>query len=34
MEIVTKKVWDFSKENYVYRLIQNGTDGKLVEIGE
>lgn len=34
MEITTKKVWDFSRENYVYRLLQNGTDGKLVELQE
>jgi hypothetical protein len=31
MEIETKKVWDFSKENYVNRLIQNEIDGKMVE---
>ena len=34
MEIETKKVWDFSKENFVNRLIQNEIDGKLVEVGE
>jgi hypothetical protein len=34
MEIETKKVWDFCKENYVNRLIQNEIDGKLVEIGD
>ena len=34
MEIETKKVWHFAKENYVHRLIQNEVDGKLVEIGE
>ena len=34
MEIESKKVWDFSKENYVNRLIQNEIDGKLVEFGE
>ena len=33
MEIESKKVWDFSKENYVNRLIQNEIDGKLVEVG-
>jgi hypothetical protein len=32
MEIESKKVWDFSKENYVNRLIQNEVDGKLIEI--
>jgi len=34
MEIDSKKVWDFSRENYVYRLIQNGLDGKLMEINQ
>jgi BRCA1-associated protein len=34
MEIESKKVWDFSKENYVNRLIQNEIDGKMVEVGE
>ena len=33
MEIESNKVWDFSKENYVNRLIQNELDGKLVEVG-
>lgn len=33
MEIESNKVWDFSKENYVNRLIQNEIDGKLVEVG-
>ena len=32
MEIESKKVWDFSKEDYVNRLIQNEVDGKLIEI--
>jgi len=27
-------VWDFSRESYVNRLIQNEVDGKLVEVGE
>jgi BRCA1-associated protein len=34
MEIESKKVWDFCKENYVNRLIMNELDGKLVEYGE
>lgn len=34
MEIESKKVWDFSKENFVNRLVQNEIDGKLVEVGE
>ena len=32
MEIESKMVWDFSKENFVNRLIQNQVDGKLVEV--
>mmetsp|Transcript_5401 Transcript_5401/g.9080 ORF Transcript_5401/g.9080 Transcript_5401/m.9080 type:complete len:159 (-) Transcript_5401:535-1011(-) len=31
MEIETKKVWDFSKENFVSRLILNDVDGKMLE---
>lgn len=31
MELESKKVWDFSREDYVQRLIQNEVDGKLVE---
>ena len=31
LNIMTKKVWDYSKEGYVHRLIQNKVDGKMVE---
>lgn len=34
MELETKKVWDFSREDYVQRLVQNELDGKLVDLGE
>ena len=32
MEIESKKVWDFSKESYVNRLVHNEVDGKMVEV--
>lgn len=32
MELETKKVWDYAGDNYVHRLIQSKTDGKLVEL--
>ena len=28
------KVWDYAADNYVHRLIQNKTDGKLVQFDE
>ena len=28
----TKRVWDYVGDNYVHRLIQSKTDGKLVEL--
>ncbi|CAF0909803.1 unnamed protein product [Brachionus calyciflorus] len=28
------KVWDYAADNYVHRLIQNKTDGKLVQLDE
>ncbi len=31
MNILNKNVWDYAKEGYVHRLIQNKVDGKLVE---
>ena len=30
MEIEGKEVWDFSRGNYIHRLIQNQIDGKMV----
>lgn len=32
MQIETQRVWDYVGDGYVHRLIQNKTDGKLVEI--
>lgn len=31
MELETKRVWDYTGDNYVHRLVQNKSDGKLVE---
>ncbi|XLT02229.1 hypothetical protein HN51_051580 [Arachis hypogaea] len=32
LDVETKHVWDFVGDNYVHRLIQSKTDGKLVEL--
>ncbi|KAJ1569423.1 hypothetical protein HK096_003170 [Nowakowskiella sp. JEL0078] len=32
MELETQRVWDYVGDGYVHRLIQNKTDGKLVEV--
>lgn len=32
MDIETQRVWDYVGDNYVHRLIQNKSDGKLVEL--
>ncbi|MED6171513.1 BRAP2 RING ZnF UBP domain-containing protein 2 [Stylosanthes scabra] len=32
LDVETKRVWDFVGDNYVHRLIQSKTDGKLVEL--
>ena len=32
LELSTQRVWDYSGDNYVHRLIQNKVDGKLVEL--
>ncbi|TXT10788.1 hypothetical protein VHUM_02293 [Vanrija humicola] len=32
MEVETQRVWDYQGDNYVHRLIQTRTDGKLVEL--
>jgi BRCA1-associated protein len=32
MDIETQRVWDYAGDNYVHRLIQNKSDGKLVEL--
>ncbi|KAL7152570.1 hypothetical protein ABFS83_04G106500 [Erythranthe nasuta] len=31
LELETQRVWDYAGDNYVHRLIQSKTDGKLVE---
>ncbi|XP_068678802.1 BRCA1-associated protein-like isoform X2 [Montipora foliosa] len=33
LELGTQRVWDYSGDNFVHRLIQKKTDGKLVEYG-
>lgn len=32
MELETQRVWDYAGDNYVHRLLQSETDGKLVEL--
>lgn len=32
VELLTNRVWDYAGGGYVYRLLQNKTDGKLVEM--
>lgn len=32
MDVATQRVWDYVGDNFVHRLIQNETDGKLVEL--
>lgn len=32
LELDTRRVWDYAGDNYVHRLIQSKTDGKLVEL--
>ncbi|KAL9231996.1 hypothetical protein vseg_007148 [Gypsophila vaccaria] len=32
LEVETQRVWDYVGDNYVHRLIQSKTDGKLVEL--
>lgn len=32
LELETRRVWDHAGDNYVHRLIQSKTDGKLVEL--
>ncbi|XP_039141813.1 BRAP2 RING ZnF UBP domain-containing protein 2 [Dioscorea cayenensis subsp. rotundata] len=32
LELQSRKVWDYAGKNYVHRLIQSKTDGKLVEL--
>ena len=32
MELGTNHVWDYAGDNYVHRLVQNKSDGKLVHV--
>lgn len=32
LEVETSRVWDYVNDGYIHRLIQNRTDGKLVEL--
>lgn len=32
LELDTQRVWDYARDGYVHRLIQNRADGKLVEL--
>ncbi|KAF3905378.1 hypothetical protein ABW21_db0203459 [Orbilia brochopaga] len=32
MDIETQRVWDYDSDQYVHRLVQNKSDGKLVEL--
>ncbi|XP_023222080.1 BRCA1-associated protein-like [Centruroides sculpturatus] len=32
MQLGNNRVWDYAGDNYVHRLVQNKTDGKLVEL--
>jgi BRCA1-associated protein len=34
LELETQRVWDYVGDNYVHRLIQSKTDGKLVELSD
>ena len=34
MQLGTNHVWDYAGDNYVHRLAQNKSDGKLVELDD
>ncbi|KAA6391121.1 MAG: putative BRCA1-associated protein, partial [Streblomastix strix] len=34
LELNTQRVWDYTRDSYVHRLVQNQEDGKLVEIDQ
>ncbi|XP_046579416.1 BRCA1-associated protein-like [Haliotis rubra] len=34
MQLGNNRVWDYAGDNYVHRLVQNKSDGKLVEVDE
>ena len=32
MDMTTQRVWDYASDGYVHRIVQNKTDGKVVEL--
>ena len=34
MQLNNNRVWDYAGDNYVHRLVQNKSDGKMVEVDE
>lgn len=34
MQLGSNRVWDYAGDNYVHRLVQNKSDGKLVQVDE
>lgn len=32
MDLTTQRVWDYASDGYVHRIVQNKTDGKLVDL--
>ena len=34
MQLDNNRVWDYTGDNYVHRLVQNKADGKLVQVDE
>jgi len=34
MQLGNNRVWDYAGDNYVHRLVQNKSDGKLIEVDE
>ncbi|MCJ1280837.1 hypothetical protein MMC26_000154 [Xylographa opegraphella] len=32
MDLTTQRVWDYASDGYVHRIVQNKTDGKLLEL--
>ena len=34
MQLTNNRVWDYAGDNYVHRLVQNKSDGKMVEVDE
>ena len=34
MQLSNNRVWDYAGDNYVHRLVQNKSDGKMVRVGD